>query len=201
VNPIGPRSCYDEGKRCAETLFFDYRRQHDLSIKVARVFNTYGPRMRPDDGRVVSNFVVQSLRGRPLTVFGDGSQTRSFCYVADLVDGLIKLMGSPADLTGPINLGNPREFTIGELATLVLRKTASKSTIEHCPAPEDDPKRRKPDITKAKDLLHWQPAVSLEKGLEATIAYFRQLEASRVEPERNRWVMADVPRERAAGLG
>ena len=203
VNPIGPRSCYDEGKRCAEALFFDYRRQHDLEIKVARIFNTYGPRMRPDDGRVVSNFVVQALGGRRLTVFGDGSQTRSFCYVTDLVDGLIKLMASPAEVTGPINLGNPREFTMGELASLVLRQTGSASTIEYSPLPEDDPKQRQPDITKAKALLRWEPSVSLERGLNSTIGYFRQLEADRLSSERGQRAItqaANTPRERAVGV-
>lgn len=172
VNPIGPRSCYDEGKRCAETLFFDYRRQHKLSIKVARIFNTYGPRMHPNDGRVVSNFIVQALLNKPLTVFGDGSQTRSFCYVDDMVDGLIRLMESPEEVTGPINLGNPDEFTIMELAELVLELTGSKSEIQFEPLPKDDPVRRRPDITRAKNLLGWAPKVPLREGLRKTIDYF-----------------------------
>jgi UDP-glucuronate decarboxylase len=173
VNPIGPRACYDEGKRCAETLFFDYHRQHGLEIKVARIFNTYGPRMRPDDGRVVSNFVVQALRDEPLTVFGDGGQTRSFCFVTDLVDGLIKLMESPPEVTGPINLGNPGEFTILELANMVLQWTGSRSEIVHRPLPQDDPRQRRPDISGARKLLGWAPTVPLEKGLERTVQYFR----------------------------
>ncbi len=172
VNPIGPRSCYDEGKRCAETLFFDYRRQHKLSIKVARIFNTYGPRMHPNDGRVVSNFVVQALLHKPLTVFGDGSQTRSFCYVDDMVEGLIRLMESPEDVTGPINLGNPDEFTILELAELVLELTGSRSEIRFEPLPKDDPVRRRPDITRARQLLGWSPTVPLREGLRKTIDYF-----------------------------
>jgi UDP-glucuronate decarboxylase len=175
VNPIGIRSCYDEGKRVAETLFFDYRRQHDLSVKVARIFNTYGPRMAIDDGRVVSNFIVQALRDQPITVFGDGSQTRSFCYVTDLVGGLVKLMNSPHDVTGPINLGNPEEFTMLELAEKVIALTESKSSIVFKPLPEDDPKMRKPDITLANSALSWQPTVQLEAGLEATVRYFREV--------------------------
>lgn len=175
VNPIGPRSCYDEGKRCAETLFFDYYRQHALEIKVARIFNTYGPRMHPADGRVVSNFIVQALKGDPITLFGDGQQTRSFCYVDDLVDGLIRLMDSPATLTGPINLGNPTEFTIRELADLVLGETGSSSPIIMQPLPQDDPKQRQPDITLAKAQLGWVPRVPLQEGLKPTIAYFRDL--------------------------
>lgn len=172
VNPIGPRSCYDEGKRCAETLFFDYRRQHKLSIKVARIFNTYGPRMHPNDGRVVSNFIVQALLNKPITVFGDGSQTRSFCYVDDMVDGLIRLMESPEEVTGPINLGNPDEFTIMELAQLVLELTGSKSEIRFEPLPKDDPVRRRPDITRAQQILGWAPTVPLREGLRKTIEYF-----------------------------
>uniref|UniRef100_A0A832A4G7 UDP-glucuronate decarboxylase n=1 Tax=Desulfacinum infernum TaxID=35837 RepID=A0A832A4G7_9BACT len=172
VNPIGPRSCYDEGKRCAETLFFDYRRQHKLSIKVARIFNTYGPRMHPNDGRVVSNFIVQALLNKPLTVFGDGSQTRSFCYVDDMVEGLIRLMESPEDVTGPINLGNPDEFTIMELAELVLELTGSRSQIRYEPLPKDDPVRRRPDITRARQILGWAPTVPLREGLRKTIDYF-----------------------------
>jgi UDP-glucuronate decarboxylase len=172
VNPIGIRSCYDEGKRCAETLFFDYHRQHQLRIKVARIFNTYGPRMAADDGRVVSNFIVQALTGQPLTVFGDGTQTRSFCYVDDLVDGLIRLMDSPDEVTGPINLGNPGEFTMLELAQQVTA-LAGGPDIEYRPLPQDDPVRRKPDIAKAQELLGWQPTVPLEEGLKRTVDYFR----------------------------
>ena len=175
VNPIGIRSCYDEGKRCAETLFFDYYRQHALPIKVARIFNTYGPQMLADDGRVVSSFIVQALQGKPLTVFGDGEQTRSFCYVDDLVEGLIALMASPGDVTGPINLGNPGEFTMLELATKVLALAGADGTLEHRPLPQDDPVRRKPNIDKARDLLGWSPTVSLDEGLERTVAYFREL--------------------------
>ncbi|MDB5977647.1 MAG: NAD-dependent epimerase/dehydratase family protein [Nevskia sp.] len=175
VNPIGIRSCYDEGKRCAETLFFDYYRQHNLRIKVARIFNTYGPRMRPDDGRVVSNFIVQALKGEPITIYGDGSQTRAFCYVDDLVDGLIKLMDSSDELTGPVNLGNPAEFTIKQLGEKVLATTRSSSAFEARPLPGDDPKQRRPDITLAKTTLGWEPTVSLEQGLEPTVAYFRKL--------------------------
>ena len=173
VNPIGTRSCYDEGKRCAETLFFDYHRQHGLAIKVARIFNTYGPRMQPDDGRVISSFVVQALRGEPLTVYGDGSQTRSFCYIDDLVDGLIALMDSPRAVTGPVNLGNPGEFTMMELAKKVLACTGSDSPVEHLPLPADDPVRRRPDITLARDLLGWEPTVPLDDGLARTVEYFR----------------------------
>jgi UDP-glucuronate decarboxylase len=176
VNPIGPRSCYDEGKRCAETLFFDYRRQHDMPIKVARIFNTYGPRMQPDDGRVVSNFIMQALRGEPLTLYGDGQQTRSFCYVDDLIDGLIRLMETGNDVTGPINIGNPVEFTMAELAHHVLALTGSTSTIENRPLPLDDPRQRQPDITLARTLLGWEPTVPLEQGLTRTIGYFRTLE-------------------------
>lgn len=172
VNPIGVRSCYDEGKRCAETLFFDYRRQHDLGTKVARIFNTYGPRMQPDDGRVVSNFICQALADQPLTVYGDGSQTRSFCYVDDLVDGLMSLMASPHEVTGPMNLGNPVEFTMLELAELVLELTGSSSKIHHRPLPEDDPTRRRPDISRARDVLGWEPTARLRDGLVRTIAYF-----------------------------
>ena len=175
VNPVGIRSCYDEGKRCAETLFFDYRRQFDLPIKVARIFNTYGPRMHPSDGRVVSNFVVQALRGEPITVQGDGSQTRSFCYVSDLIDGLLRLMDTPDDVTGPINLGNPAECTIGELAERVLALTGSSSTLTYRPLPEDDPRQRCPDITKANTVLGWTPMVSLHEGLRHTIRYFAEL--------------------------
>jgi UDP-glucuronate decarboxylase len=173
VNPIGPRSCYDEGKRCAETLFFDYHRQCGLEIKVARIFNTYGPRMHRSDGRVVSNFIIQALKGEPITLYGDGNQTRSFCYVNDLIDGLIRLMGSPSSFTGPVNLGNPTEFTMRELANLVIAETGSSSKFVNQPLPEDDPKQRQPDITLAKDQLGWAPTVSLEQGLKPTVAFFR----------------------------
>jgi UDP-glucuronate decarboxylase len=173
VNSIGVRSCYDEGKRCAETLFFDYYRQHRLPIKVARIFNTYGPNMLANDGRVVSSFIVQALRDEPLTVFGDGSQTRSFCYIDDMVDGLIRLMNSPPDVTGPVNLGNPGEFTMLELAKKVLALTGSDCPIEYGPLPSDDPVRRQPDIGRARELLGWEPAVPLDEGLEQTVAYFR----------------------------
>jgi UDP-glucuronate decarboxylase len=176
VNPIGPRSCYDEGKRCAETLFFDYRQQHGLDVKVARIFNTYGPRMHPNDGRVVSNFIVQALNGSPITIYGDGQQTRSFCFVSDLVEGLLKVMESPRGTTGPINLGNPAECTMHELASLVRQKTGSPSTVELRPLPTDDPKQRCPDITKAKDLLAWSPTISLSEGLDRTIEYFRRIQ-------------------------
>jgi UDP-glucuronate decarboxylase len=174
VNPIGLRSCYDEGKRCAETLFFDYYRQHAMPVKIARIFNTYGPRMLPDDGRVVSSFVVQALRGEPLTVFGDGSQTRSFCYVDDMIDGLIRLMSSPDEITGPVNLGNPAEFTMLELAKQVLALADGDSPIEHRPLPPDDPVRRRPDIGRARELLGWEPTVPLEEGLKRTVDYFRR---------------------------
>ena len=175
VNPIGYRSCYDEGKRCAETLFFDYHRHHKLRIKVGRIFNTYGPRMHPNDGRVVSSFVVQALKGADLTVFGDGSQTRSFCFVDDLVDGLIRLMNSPDAFTGPVNLGNPMELTIRELAEKIIQITGSRSQIVFEPLPCDDPKQRQPDITLASEKLGWEPRTSLEEGLTKTISYFRQL--------------------------
>jgi UDP-glucuronate decarboxylase len=175
VNPIGPRSCYDEGKRCAETLFFDYRRQHGLRVKVARIFNTYGPRMHPNDGRVVSNFVVQALRGEPITIFGDGEQTRAFCYVDDLVDGLMRLMASGDDFTGPVNLGNPGEFTMKELAALILELTGSKSELVFRPLPADDPRQRKPDIALAQSTLGWTPKTPLKEGLVKTIAYFDDL--------------------------
>jgi UDP-glucuronate decarboxylase len=173
VNPIGPRSCYDEGKRCAETLFFDYHRQHSLEIKVARIFNTYGPRMHPSDGRVVSNFIVQALNDEPITLYGNGLQTRSFCYVDDLIDGLISLMDSPAALTGPVNLGNPSEFTIRELAELVLAETESSSPIVMKPLPQDDPKQRQPDISIAKERLGWAPKIALREGIKPTVEYFR----------------------------
>jgi UDP-glucuronate decarboxylase len=175
VNPIGLRACYDEGKRCAETLFFDYHRQHGLRIKVARIFNTYGPRMHPNDGRVVSNFILQALRGEPITVFGDGSQTRSFCYVDDMVEGLIRLMASPDEVTGPINLGNPQECTILELAERILEFTGSRSEIRFESLPQDDPRQRKPDIGMAKEILDWEPGVALEEGLRRTIEYFDRL--------------------------
>lgn len=173
VNPIGIRSCYDEGKRCAETLFFDYHRQHRLEIKVMRIFNTYGPRMHPNDGRVVSNFIVQALRGEDITIYGDGSQTRSFCYVDDLIDGMLKLMSSDADFTGPVNIGNPGEFSMIELAELVLKLTNSRSKLKHLALPQDDPKQRRPDITLAKNKLDWAPHVPLEEGLKQTIQYFQ----------------------------
>jgi UDP-glucuronate decarboxylase len=175
VNPIGPRSCYDEGKRCAETLFFDYRRQHDMPIKVARIFNTYGPAMRPDDGRVVSTFIMQALRGEPLTVFGDGSQTRSFCYVDDVVEGLILLMNTPHEVTGPINLGNPDELTLLELATKVVDLVGGTGRIDHRPLPEDDPMRRRPDITLGEVVLGWKPTVDLDQGLARTVEHFRSV--------------------------
>ena len=173
VNPIGPRSCYDEGKRCAETLFFDYHRQLGLRIKVARIFNTYGPRMHPADGRVVSNFIVQALSGRPLTLYGAGTQTRSFCYVDDLIDGLVRLMNSADEVTGPINLGNPVEFSMAELANLVIEETGSSSELSFAPLPADDPKQRNPDITLARDILGWSPSVPLREGLRRTIADFK----------------------------
>ena len=175
VNPIGPRSCYDEGKRCAETLFFDYYRQHQLDIKVARIFNTYGPRMHPNDGRVVSNFIVQALKGEDITLYGDGQQTRSFCYVDDLVDAFIRLMGTPEGFTGPVNLGNPSEFTMQELAELVLKIVGGKSRLTYHPLPADDPKQRQPNISRAKEHLGWQPKVALEDGLKETVAYFRKI--------------------------
>jgi UDP-glucuronate decarboxylase len=174
VNPIGIRSCYDEGKRCAETLFFDYHRQNNVDIRVVRIFNTYGPRMLPDDGRVVSNFIVQALQGKDLTIYGDGTQTRSFCYVDDLIEGFVRLMNHPS-LTGPVNIGNPGEFTMLELAEMVLKKTGGRSKVIHLPLPGDDPKQRQPDITLAKNELGWSPAIPLDDGLDATIAYFRKL--------------------------
>lgn len=175
VNPIGPRSCYDEGKRCAETLFFDYRRQHSIEIKIARIFNTYGPRMHPSDGRVVSNFIVQALRGQDITVYGSGLQTRSFCYVDDLIEGFVRLMATGADVTGPVNLGNPREFTISELAEKIIEMTGSRSNIIKRPLPQDDPQQRRPVIDRARDTLDWQPTTSLEEGLQKTIEYFDAL--------------------------
>lgn len=176
VNPIGPRACYDEGKRAAETLFFDYHRQHDLKIKVVRLFNTYGPRMHPHDGRVVSNFVVSALANKPLPVYGDGEQTRSFCYIDDLIDGLIAMMRTADDVTGPINLGNPGEFTIAELAELVIAETGTTGGIEYRPLPQDDPVRRQPDITRAKNTLGWEPTIPLSEGLSRTVEYFRTLD-------------------------
>jgi len=172
VNPIGPRSCYDEGKRCAETLFFDYYRQHKLRIKVARIFNTYGPRMHPNDGRVVSNFIVQALHNKPITLYGDGTQTRSFCYVDDLIEGFVRLMATDDGVTGPMNLGNPGEFSMLELAQRIIDLTGSRSAVVHLPLPEDDPKQRQPDIGFAKAVLDWEPRIPLEEGLKATIAYF-----------------------------
>jgi UDP-glucuronate decarboxylase len=175
VNPIGPRSCYDEGKRCAETLFFDYRRQHGMRIKVARIFNTYGPRMHPNDGRVVSNFIVQALQNKPITIYGEGTQTRSFCYVDDLIEGFIRLMNSPDDLAGPVNLGNPGEFTMIELAETIRDLTGSSAPLVHEPLPQDDPKQRQPDIGLARSALSWEPKVTLREGLQPTIAYFDAL--------------------------
>ena len=175
VNPVGYRSCYDEGKRCAETLFFDYYRQHKVEIKVARIFNTYGPNMHPNDGRVVSNFIMQALLGRPITIYGEGQQTRSFCFVDDLVEGFVRLMNSPSEVTGPINLGNPGEFTIRELADMIIELTGSKSTIEHLPLPPDDPKQRRPDITRARNTLGWEPKIALRDGLTRSIPYFERV--------------------------
>ncbi|MCH8169047.1 MAG: SDR family oxidoreductase [Proteobacteria bacterium] len=207
VNPIGPRSCYDEGKRCAETLFFDYRRQHSLEIKVARIFNTYGPRMHPNDGRVVSNFILQALRGEPITIYGDGSQTRSFCYVDDLIDGFLKLMETAAHVSGPVNLGNPREFTIRELAEKVIALTGSRSRLIFAPLPIDDPTQRRPDILIAREMLDWEPAVALDEGLKRTIGYFRNLLRADDQGRAIRMAMAGAgggsarPRSgRAAGL-
>jgi len=174
VNPIGPRACYDEGKRCAETLFFDYHRQAKVDIRVIRIFNTYGPRMHPRDGRVVSNFIVQALEGRPITIYGDGSQTRSFCYVDDLIDGMLRMMAQDAEI-GPVNLGNPKEFTIRELAETILRLTGSRSEIVYRPLPADDPTQRQPDIAKARAVLQWEPKVGLEDGLRETVAYFKRI--------------------------
>ncbi len=175
VNPIGPRSCYDEGKRCAETLFFDYHRQNHVAIKVVRIFNTYGPRMHPDDGRVVSSFIIQALLGEPITIFGEGEQTRSFCYVDDMIEGIIKMMETPDNITGPINLGNPEETRIIDLANMILRLTGSDSEIRFMPLPKDDPQKRRPDITKAKQILNWEPRISLEDGLKETIKYFKKI--------------------------
>jgi UDP-glucuronate decarboxylase len=175
VNPIGIRSCYDEGKRCAETLFFDYRRQHNMPIKVVRIFNTYGPRMHPNDGRVVSNFIVQALQGQNITIYGDGSQSRSFCYVDDLIEGMLRMMGTPPEVTGPINIGNSGEFTIRELAELVIELTSSKSKVDFEPLPSDDPKQRQPDISRAKAVLGWEPKTELREGLTKTITYFDEV--------------------------
>jgi UDP-glucuronate decarboxylase len=175
VNPIGRRSCYDEGKRCAETLFFDYRRQHNMPIKVVRIFNTYGPRMSPNDGRVVSNFIVQALRGNQITIYGDGTQTRSFCYVNDLIEAIVRMMETPLDVTGPINIGNPHEFTIRELAELIIEMTGTKSKIRFEPLPSDDPRQRQPDISVAKSLLKWEPKTQLREGLTNTIDYFENI--------------------------
>jgi UDP-glucuronate decarboxylase len=192
VNPIGPRSCYDEGKRCAETLFFDYRRQHRLAIKVARIFNTYGPRMHVHDGRVVSNFIVQALRGEPITIYGDGSQTRSFCYVDDLVDALVRLMATPDEVTGPINLGNPAEMTVKALAERVIALTGSRSKIEYRALPQDDPKQRQPDIARARETLGWAPTTPLEEGLAKTVAYFDQLlKSGEATPDLSRRLAAE----------
>jgi UDP-glucuronate decarboxylase len=181
VNPLGPRACYDEGKRCAETLFFDYRREHNVRIKVVRIFNTYGPRMHPNDGRVVSNFIVQALRGDDITLFGDGSQTRAFCYCDDMIDGFIRMMGSDEDETGPINIGNPHEIPVSELAERVINLTGSKSRIVRHPLPQDDPLQRCPDITRAREILKWKPTIPLEEGLNKTIAYFENLLTERRE--------------------
>ena len=182
VNPIGPRSCYDEGKRCAETLFFDYFRQHQLPIKVVRIFNTYGPRMNPNDGRVVSNFIVQALKGEPLSIYGNGSQTRSFCYVDDLIEGFVRMQASPRDVVGPINLGNPGEFTVRELADAIIALTGSRSGIKNHPLPENDPKQRRPDITRAMTTLDWKPTIALEEGLIRTIEYFEGLLSTTDKP-------------------
>ena len=181
VNPIGPRACYDEGKRCAETLFFDYYRQHNLRIRVVRIFNTYGPRMHPNDGRVVSNFIVQALKNEPITLYGDGTQTRAFCYVDDMIEGFVRMMDAPDDITGPMNLGNPVETTVAELAGMIIELTGSRSTIVHRPLPVDDPIQRCPDISQAKALLNWQPQTALRPGLELTIAYFEALLSERGE--------------------
>ena len=191
VNPIGPRACYDEGKRCAETLFFDYYRQHNLRIRVVRIFNTYGPRMHPNDGRVVSNFIVQALKNEPITLYGDGTQTRAFCYVDDMIDGLVRMMAAPDDITGPMNLGNPVETSVAELAELIIELTGSRSRIEHRPLPVDDPIQRCPDISQAKTLLNWQPQTALRHGLQRTIAYFDELlGASGSGPQRKRAAVA-----------
>jgi UDP-glucuronate decarboxylase len=197
TNPVGPRSCYDEGKRCAETLFFDYHRQHDMSIKVARIFNTYGPRMHPNDGRVVSNFIVQALKGENITLYGDGSQTRSFCYVDDLINGIVALMESPEDLTGPVNLGNPVEITIKELAEVVIELVQSRSKLEYRPLPQDDPRQRRPDITLASRRLNWTPDIDLRTGLARTITYFDRLLAKSTQQETSKSVTAGVTKAAA----
>jgi UDP-glucuronate decarboxylase len=196
VNPIGLRSCYDEGKRCAETLFFDYHRQHRIEIKVARIFNTYGPRMHPGDGRVVSNFIVQALKGEPITIYGNGEQTRSFCYVDDLIEGFIKLMNSPAEVTGPVNLGNPGEFTIRELAALVLELTGSASKLVFKPLPPDDPRQRQPNIERAKALLDWRPKIPLREGLRHTVEYFENL----LREGSNDWAVKDLRASRRSAM-
>jgi UDP-glucuronate decarboxylase len=183
VNTVGPRACYDEGKRCAETLFFDYYRQHDVRIKVIRIFNTYGPRMNVNDGRVISNFIVQALRGEDITLYGDGSQTRSFCYVDDLIDGMVRMMNSDDAVTGPMNLGNPGEFSIRELAELVIKKTASRSKLVYLPLPQDDPKQRQPDILRAKEVLRWEPKIPLAKGLDGAIRFFAELLGHKLETQ------------------
>jgi UDP-glucuronate decarboxylase len=190
VNPIGPRACYDEGKRCAETLFFDYYRQHHLRIRVVRIFNTYGPRMHPNDGRVVSNFIVQALQNEPITLYGDGTQTRAFCYVDDMIEGFVRMMAAPDDITGPMNLGNPVETSVAELANLIIELTGSRSKIVHRPLPVDDPIQRCPDISQAKTLLDWQPQTPLRPGLEKTIAYFDQLLAGRGQAAKRKTALA-----------
>jgi UDP-glucuronate decarboxylase len=200
VNPIGPRACYDEGKRCAETLFFDYHRRHNVEIKVGRIFNTYGPRMDPKDGRVVSNFIVHALKGQPITIYGGGSQTRSFCYVDDLIEAFVLFMESPADVIGPMNLGNPGEFTIKELADLVLELTGSKSKLAYLPLPEDDPKQRQPDVALAQEHLGWQPSVSLREGLLNTIAHFDRL-LSGAQPHANGGAISAKPRRLSVANG
>jgi UDP-glucuronate decarboxylase len=194
VNPIGIRSCYDEGKRCAETLFFDYHRQHQVDIRVARIFNTYGPRMHPNDGRVVSNFIVQALRGEPITIYGEGQQTRSFCYVDDLIEGLMRFMEADSPFTGPINVGNPGEFTIRQLAEQVIALTGSRSRLSFAPLPSDDPMQRKPDITRARDLLGWAPSVQLEEGLRRTIAYFDALLSGTAQAQPDSQSASALPR-------
>jgi UDP-glucuronate decarboxylase len=200
VNPIGVRSCYDEGKRCAETLFFDYHRQHAVDIRVARIFNTYGPRMHPNDGRVVSNFIVQALRGKPITIYGEGSQTRSFCYVDDLIEGLHRFMEAEPGTPGPMNIGNPGEFTIRELAELVIELTGSRSTLAFAPLPSDDPLQRRPDITMARQLIDWEPKVQLEEGLKKTIAFFDELLSRQADRDRRR-LLADRRRPRLVDRG
>ncbi len=199
VNPIGPRACYDEGKRCAETLFFDYRRQHNVRIKVMRIFNTYGPRMHPNDGRVVSNFIVQALKGEPITIYGDGLQTRSFCYVDDLIDGAMRLMTTDDDVTGPINIGNPREITVRDLAETVIRLSGSTSKVVHLPLRQDDPRQRKPDIVRAQEALDWQPTIDLEVGLRRTINYFARLSQSKLKVQEQ--VLSLRTRDRAGVPG